>query len=83
MPRAILTLIALLCTTACGTPRTTVVRVPVPVLTPPCVLYRAPVPPEGLVPGTDAETAWLASWARWTAYVEAACGTGARPVWRQ
>ena len=83
MPRAILMLTALLCTTACGTPRTTVVRVPVPVLTPPCVLYRAPVPPEAMVVGTDAETAWLASWARWTAYVEAACGTAERPEWRQ
>lgn len=79
---AILMLTALLCTTACGTPRTIVVRVPVPVQTPPCVLYRAPTPPAGLVPGTDTETRWLALWASWTAYVEAACRTGERPEWR-
>lgn len=82
MLRATLTLIALLSTAACGTPRTVVVRVPVPIQTPPCVLYRAPAPPEGMVPGTDAETRWLATWAAWTAYVEAACRTEQRPEWR-
>ena len=82
MRLASLTLTALLCTIGCASPRTVVVKVPVPVATPPCVLYRAPVPPEGMVPGTDAETRWLASWGAWTAYVEAACRTETRPEWR-
>lgn len=83
MPRRLARLIAtaLLSTTACGTPRTVVVKVPVPVVTPPCVQYRAPTPPEGMAVGTDAETRWLASWARWTAYVETACETAGRPEW--
>ena len=85
MPRPslpILPLLATLCTTACATPRTVVVRVPVPVTTPPCVMWRAPVPPAGMVVGSSAEVAWLEAWAKWTAYVEAACRTETRPEWR-
>ena len=81
MRLAILTLTALLCSTACGTPRTVVVRVPVPVTTPPCVMYRAPVPPAGMAVGSSAELDYLEAWAKWTAYVESACRTEARPVW--
>lgn len=29
------------------------------------------------------KTRWLALWAAWTAYVEAACRTGERPEWRE
>lgn len=78
---AALTLTALISTLGCAPPRTVVVRVPVPVVTPPCVQYRAPTPPEATAVGTDAETRWLARWARWTAYVETACDAAGRPEW--
>ena len=85
MPRPslpILPLLATLCTIACATPRTVVVRVPVPIVTPPCVQYRAPVPGPDVTAGSAAEVAYLARLLSWAAYVDAACGTEERGEWR-
>lgn len=76
-----LPLLVTLCTIACGTPRTVVVKVPVPIKVEPCVLYRAPVPGPDVTAGSAAEVAYLARLLSWAAYVDAACGTEARKEW--
>ena len=82
--RSLLTLplLVTLSTIACGTPRTVVVKVPVPIKTEPCVLYRSPVPSPDVTAGSAAEVAFLARLLSWAAYVDAACGTEARGEWR-
>ena len=45
--------------------RTVVVKVPVPIKTEPCVLYRAPVPGPDVTAGSAAEVAYLARLLSW------------------
>lgn len=78
--RTILLLLVTLSTTACVT-RTTVVRVPVPVVLPPCVLFASPTPGADVTAGSAAEVAYLARLLAWAAYVDGACQTDDRPKW--
>lgn len=79
--RTTLLLLVTLSMTACVT-RTTVVRVPVPVVLPPCVLYRSPVPGADVTAGSAAEVDYLARLLAWAAYVDGACRTDERPEWQ-